>query len=153
MWPGLSKLCRRSPLDDAPQVRPAKATGTHDTAAYQEAKSPKNTENTTDRLYQKGDPNLRKSKLDEQKSETYETRPLVPMLVPTHGNRSTNQTIADKSDRPTTTHRDAASATNDNSRDRPSTRVAKRVKGFEPSTSSLGNFFQRFCKDRLDILM
>ena len=66
-----------------------------------------------------------------------EERTLVPLLVPTPGNHSTNRAIADKMDRRGDPLAIAVSVSGDESSQSKSTGVEKRAKGLEPSTFSL----------------
>ena len=66
-----------------------------------------------------------------------EARTLVPLLVPTPGNHSTNGAIADRMDWRGDPPGIAASIAADKSSQSKSTGVAKRAKGLEPSTFSL----------------
>jgi len=73
----------------------------------------------------------------QAKATGTEARTLVPLLVPTPGNRSTNRAIADKMERREGPHRISVSVAADESSQSKSTGVEKRAKGLEPSTFSL----------------
>ena len=72
-----------------------------------------------------------------------EARTLVPLLVPTPGNHSTNRAIADKMGRGGGPRGIDVSAAVDESSQSKSTGVEKRAKGLEPSTFSLEGYRHR----------
>ena len=66
-----------------------------------------------------------------------EARTLVPLLVPTPGNHSTNRAIAGNMGRRPASQGISVSVAADESSQSKSTGVGKRAKGLEPSTFSL----------------